>query len=162
MAVRLLGTQRELHPKHQFLVSFGIGSTVTAFQKCSELSEEIANIQYWEGGSIIPWKVPGRVTMSDVTLETGASSNRELHDWALQVVNAAAGGFPTRGRGLPTDLYMRQVDIIQLDRDATPLRQWRLFNAWPTKYTAGDWDNSVDEVVIEMLTLTYDFFRLIQ
>ncbi|HBQ18605.1 MAG TPA: phage tail protein, partial [Myxococcales bacterium] len=30
--------------------------------------------------------------------------------------------------------------------------------AWPVKFVAGEWDNDSDEVVIESVTLTYDWF----
>ena len=42
-----------------------------AFQKMSELSGEFADIEYFEGGALIPIKVPGRLTYADVTLERG-------------------------------------------------------------------------------------------
>jgi phage tail-like protein len=159
--IKLLGTsrQRELFPKHQFLVY--IGTTISAaFQKCSELSQETAKIEYWEGGSTIPWKVPGRTTITDVTLERGASSSVSFYNWAMQVSDASVGRFPTRGAGDLTDLYMQEVLIEQKDRDGTSdLAIWRLKSAWPQKFVAGDWDATADEVVIESLTLTFDFFE---
>ena len=53
----------------------------------------------------------------------------------------------------------RNLDIVQQDHDGTTLRRWSLSRAWPVKFVAGDWDN---ESVIESVTLTYDFFELIQ
>jgi phage tail-like protein len=160
--VKILGKQRELFPKHQFLVEVRDGWWA-GFQKCSELSYEVAKIEYWEGGSVIPWKVPGRATMTDVTLERGASTSRKFYDWALQVVNASVGGFnkATRGVGSNHSVYLEDVDIIQLDRDGvSEKRVWTLFNVWVQKFIAGDWDNTADEVVIEQLILTYDWFEI--
>ncbi|MFM2153008.1 MAG: hypothetical protein RL199_1443, partial [Pseudomonadota bacterium] len=37
-----------------------------------------------------------------------------------------------------------------------------LFRAWPVKFVAGAWDNESDENVIESLTLTFDYFELVQ
>ena len=34
--------------------------------------------------------------------------------------------------------------------------------AWPENFAAGDWDSESDENVIESVTLTFDFFELIQ
>ena len=39
-------------------------------------------------------------------------------------------------------------------------RRWTLYGAWPTKFVAGEWDNSSDENVIESVTLTYDYFEM--
>jgi hypothetical protein len=35
-----------------------------------------------------------------------------------------------------------------------------MVRAWPTKFVAGDWDNDADEIVMESVTLTYDWFEL--
>ncbi len=56
----------------------------------------------------------------------------------------------------------RNIDIVQQERDGTTLRRWSLSRAWPVKFVAGDWDNESDENVIESVTLTFDFFELIQ
>jgi len=156
----VFGKARSFHKKFKFIVSIdGFADTVpnenaTGFQKCSELSYEIAKVEYFEGGALIPDKSPGRVTYSDVTLERGATRTQEMYDWATQVVNASAQS------GLVDPQYKRNVDIIQQDRDGTELRRWTLYNAWPVKFTAGEWDNDADENNIEMLTLTYDSFEL--
>lgn len=163
--IKLLGQVRELFPKHQFLVY--IDSQISAaFQKCSELSMETAKIEYYEGGAQIPWKVPGRTTMTDITLERGAFSSAKLFDWAKQVTDASVGNIKAppvyRGVGqMPAaggTGYLRQLDIQQLDRAGKIVNRWRVFNAWPTKFVAGDWDNTADEVVVESVTLTYDYF----
>ena len=150
------GERRKLHEKHKFIclsLRFGF----SAFQKMSELSVEAAKIEYHEGGALIPIKDPGRLTFSDVTLERGSSTDFDFHNWMRDVADAslAEGG---------TGLIMPQfkaddIAVIQRDRDNSILREWDLVGAWPTKYVAGDWDNTVDEVVIETLTLTYDFFH---
>ena len=62
-------------------------------------------------------------------------------------------------------VYPKRVNPLttgQQDRDGTTLRRWSLSRAWPVKFVAGDWDNEADENVIESVTLTYDFFELVQ
>ena len=94
------------------------------------------------------------------------------------------------GLGLTDVNYKRNLDIVQQDRDGTTLRRWSLSRAWPVKLrprfasavlrtrpsgsrpvcsrrsqavvVAGDWDNEADENVIESVTLSYDYFELIQ
>ncbi len=151
----ILGNPRTLHTKHKFLVEIDqLGSS--KFQKCSELSVEVANIQYYEGGSLIPVKTPGRLTFTDVTLERGATEDRDLFDWFQDVAIASAG------RGLTSPLMKRSADIVQEDLDDSILRRWTLVRAWPVKFVAGDWDNDADEVVIESVTITFDFFQMRQ
>ena len=147
--------KRKLHEKFKFEVlsrKFGFA----AFQKMSELSYETARIDYFEGGALIPIKDPGRVTYADVTLERGSSQDRDMFNWALEVADASRG---FGGRGLVRPNYdTSDLAVLQRDRDDSILRAWDIIGAWPMKFVAGDWDNTVDEVVIESLTLTYDYF----
>jgi phage tail-like protein len=151
----VIGNPRTFHKKFKFIVEID-GVVSAGFQKCSELSVEVANVQYYEGGSLIPNKSPGRLTFADVTLERGATSDKDLFDWLTQVADAAANA------GLNEPAFKRNLDIVQQDRDGSTLRRWSLTGAWPVKFVAGDWDNEADENVIETVTLTYDFFELKQ
>ncbi|MEO1336864.1 MAG: phage tail protein, partial [Myxococcota bacterium] len=71
----VIGTPRTFHSRWKFIVDID-DIAHAGFQKCSELSVEIANVQYYEGGSLIPNKSPGRLTFADVTLERGATKDR--------------------------------------------------------------------------------------
>lgn len=147
----VIGKSRSFHKKFKFLVeidSFG----ASQWQKCSELSSEIAKIEQWEGGSLIPNKSPGRVTFADVTLNRGATQDEDCFTWYKQIANIAANS------GLVDDAYKRNGHINQQDRDGKSLRRWDITNAWPVKFIAGEWDNDADENTMEGLTLTYDFF----
>lgn len=151
----IIGKPRSFHKKFKFLIEADQVSHA-GFQKCSELSVEIANVQYFEGGSLIPNKSPGRMTFSDVTLERGATQDKDLFNWFSDVVLTSSG------IGLVDYDYKRNLDIVQQDRDGATLRRWSLSEAWPTKFVAGEWDNESDENVIESVTLTYDWFELKQ
>ena len=161
----VLGDPRSFHDRFKFLVEIE-GFIAAGFNKCSELSVEAAVIEYNEGGALIPNKSPGRLTFADITLERGATLERDMYDWFQQVANAGALGGVVVGQapgvGLPDPQYKRTLDIVQQNRDGSTLRRWRCFNAWPNKFTAGEWDNDADEKVVEMVTLSYDFFELIQ
>jgi len=148
----IVGTPRTFHKRFSYLVESEWANA--GFQKCSELSVEVANIEYHEGGSLIPNKSPGRLKFADVTLERGATKDHDLFDWMQQVADAAANA------GLVEPRFKRGLDVVQLDRDGSTLRRWSIAGAWPVKFVAGAWDNEADENVIESVTLTYDFFTL--
>ncbi len=151
----IIGKPRSFHKRFKFIIE--VDSLKSAgFQKCSELSVEIANVQYYEGGSLIPNKSPGRLTFPDVTLERGATEDRDLYDWFSQVANLVTG------LGMNDFDYKRNFDIVQQDRDGSTLRRWSITNAWPIKFVAGEWDNESDENVIESVTLAFDYFELKQ
>lgn len=150
----IIGTPRDFHKKFKFIVEVdGLGST--AFRDCSELSAEIAKIMHHEGGVLTADPDPGRVTFTDVTLARGATADAQLYEWFRETADVAANA------GLINPQFKRMVDIVQLDRDNSELRRWRLHKAWTQKFVAGDWDNEADENVIESVTLAYHYFELI-
>jgi phage tail-like protein len=151
----ITGAPRSFHKKFKFLCTID-GFTYSGFQKCSELSVELASVQHFEGGGLIPNKSPGRLTFADVTLERGATQDKELFAWFSDVAKLSSG------LGLPDNAYKKHLDVVQQDRDGSTLRRWSLYNAWPVKFVAGEWDNGSDENVIESVTLTYDYFELSQ
>jgi phage tail-like protein len=158
------GASRQLHTRHKFLVQTQKFGTA-AFQKCSEISWEIAKIEYWEGGADIPIKTRGRVTVADVTLEKGTSQSTHMNDWAIETVKMWASGPAGMigGKGLPFPNFKTDdISVETRDLDNSLLREWNLIGAFPIKYVAGAWDNTVDEVVIEQLTLAYDYPKLKQ
>ncbi len=158
------GAARTFHDKFKFLVEIDDFASF-AFQKMSPLEVEVATISYSEGGSLTPNKSPGRLTYPPVTLERGASFDADMFNWFQEVADAASlsslAGGAGRGTGLQEPLYKRDMDVIQQDRDGSALRRWRLFQAWPRKFAAGDWDNEADEKTIEILEIEYDFFVLV-
>jgi phage tail-like protein len=155
------GASRYVQTKHKFLVQCKSNLTSAAFQSCSELSYEIAKIEYHEGGALIPIKTAGRMTFTDVTLSRGVSLNRDFDTWGKKVADASKNGNGlVGGLGLAYPGYkVDDVVIQEFNLDNSLKFEWTLFGAWPQKYVAGDWDNSVDEVVIEQLVLTYDFYK---
>lgn len=149
----IVGAPRAFDKKFKFVVEVD-GFQSAGFQKCSELSVEVANIEYYEGGSLTPNKSPGRLKFADITLERGATQDLDLFNWLKDVANVAANA------GLVDPAYKRNADIVQQDRDGTTLKRWRIKGAWPVKFVAGSWDNEADENVIESITLTIDSFDL--
>lgn len=149
------GERRKLHEKFKFLV-FSERFGTAKFQKMGALDVEAAEIQYFEGGALIPIKDPGRLTFADFVLERGSSDDFDFHNWFLTVADASQG---MGGAGLiMPEFKTDDLAITQLDRDNSTLREWDIIGAWAKKYVAGDWDNTVDEVVIETLTISYDYF----
>ena len=67
----VIGNPGSFHKKFKFFVEID-DIDHAGFQKCIELSVEVANVQYF-GGSLITNKSPGRLTYADVTMERGAT-----------------------------------------------------------------------------------------
>lgn len=149
----VVGVHKVFDKKFSFLVHIDFFFSA-AFSKMSSLEAEVGDIKYSEGGSLIANKSAGRLDFKDVTLERGASTyDRDAMLWFAQVAAA-----PLLGPFTLEPNYKRNVTVSQLDRNGVPTKMWTLWNAWPKTFVAGEWDNNVDENVIEKLTLCYDYF----
>lgn len=151
----VVGAPRNFESKFAFVVEID-GIAHAAFNKCSELKAELDKVEYREGGSLTPTaKDPGLLNFEDVTLERGAvPDDTDLYDWMLEAADAASN------TGRVTPEYKRGFDIVAKDRDGTELKRWRIYNAWPRIFVAGEWDNDASEKTIEKVTLSFDRFEL--
>jgi len=150
--------------RFRFVVTFHRAPQATAggmfsarFRICTELSAELQKVVVRHGGSPLPFKMPGKVTFNDVTLERGATDSGRMFQWFAQaaVAGGAIGGTRLGKVGGP---FRRRVTIIEQDRGRATLNRWYLANAFPVKFVAGEWDNESDDFTIESTTLTYDYF----
>jgi phage tail-like protein len=149
----VVGEARSIHKRFKFIVEID-GVASAGFQSCSGLEAELAEMTYWEGGAIIPEKQPTRLTVSDVTLERGAATgDHDLWNWFSQTADASANA------GLPSPLFKRNLDIVQMNHDNSVIRRWTIFNAWPKKFVAGEWDNTSDDPTMEQVVLAIDYFE---
>lgn len=150
------GTPRSYDKKFMFTVEID-GLAIAWFESVSGLESEVGVVEQHEGGSInVADQSPGKVKFSPVTLMVGATDNRELYDWYLLVIDAAANS------GEPDDSYKKTVSIVQKDRNGTEKKRWNLFEAWPSKFKAGEWDAKAEENVMQEVTLTIKRWELDQ
>lgn len=78
---------------------------------------------------------PGRLTFAEVTLERGATQDRDLFGWLQDVAVSSSG------------LCLANTTY------GTTLRRWSLSHAWRVEFVAGDWDNDSNENILKSVTL---------
>lgn len=147
----VIGTPRVWRAKWKFVVEID-RIAVAGFSKCDGLGFDIAVTEHYEGGAMIPDKVPHKVKFQNLTLERGACQDQDIYNWILEVANAAAG------TGLADPAFKRNLDIVQQDRDGSEMERYRVYNAFPVHFdpAVGGWDNNVDENRMEQVVLAYD------
>lgn len=98
-------------------------------------------IEYREGNMSgkTPGKQPGILKYSNVTLKRGTTDSKVFWDW----INEIKSGTVTR----------KTVVITLMDDEMNEVASWQLEKAWPTKYTAPDFNATSNEIAIESLEL---------
>jgi phage tail-like protein len=136
------------YANYNFSVDIGASVGELGFAEAEIPAAEIDVIEYREGNDLptAVRKLPGRVRYGNVVLRRGVDGGLSLWEW----FKAARDG----------QLERRQVTITLLDEQRNPVQQWRLRDAWPTKYDASDLNAKGNEVVIETLELAHEGFEL--
>jgi len=131
-------------------------------------------ITYREGvDPDISLKSPGLSTFEDVVLGRGllayaqSVAGREFYEWMKSVHNPTSGlkkrdaADLARASDAASNNFRKDVTIKMLDREGVTVRQWTLYQAWPTNFVPGsDLDAGEDgEKSIEQLTLAYEDFK---
>jgi len=155
------GAPRLFEDKFRFTVEID-GVTHAGFSKCSALEAEIDVIKYREGGDIRPTtKDAGLLDFSDLTLERGAVvEDSDLYNWFQRVVGTVSDIGALLGD--PANDYKATLDIVCRNSLKQETKRWRIYEAWPKKFKAGEWDNTTSEKTIESVELSINGFERIQ
>lgn len=153
----LQGTYRKLFGRFKFIVRvLGTPFQSMAFQSCSAIKMSIGVATYREGGALAAYKEPALAEFEDITLARGICYDTDMWQWVLEVVDVQAN-LPG-GMGLQTPDHVRDLVVVQLDRDQTEAIKWRLYWAFPRDYEASEFDNNAEEISMETLILAYHHF----
>jgi len=149
------GRPANFYDKARFLVEIDL-MQYAGFQSVSDVSSAFAAKLYHDGASPTPFKKAGKEDYPNVTLEQGASEDRDMEDWWNLVKSSV------RGYGVIPDLYKRNVTIVQIDETGDRKREIVLFGAYPVNMVMGSWDATDQEgFVIKSLELAYDELEVI-
>lgn len=118
--------------------------TTIGFQKVSGLTQEVAITEYDEGGYPATHKLPGRQKVGDITAERGEYSDTEFQNLVKDAL---------------TNPNLRNTVIFEkLDRFGNSIRTYKLAEAWVSKWEGSDADASSDDVAIEKITITFEYY----
>jgi phage tail-like protein len=123
------------------------GQQVADFVRCSWLEIVVDTIDYCEGGSPYPRKIPGRTHYPPITLEYGLTQSKVLWDWMQESVKQG-----------PQGPHRQDVSIVMFGPDGNEhLLQWNLHGAWPSRWHGRPLDASMSQIAIASLELSFDY-----
>lgn len=119
------------------------GLEAGGFSEVSGFDASIDVIEYREGDMVqTPLKIPGLKKYGNITLKQGLTTSTVLYDWIIAGVNGAVD--------------RKTITITLLDDEEAPAASWQVINAWPTKYTAPDFNATSSEVAIDTLEIAHE------
>jgi len=133
-----------------FLVVFEIFPQVPndfRFQEVSGLTVDINLDTYYEGGeNRFVHRLPGRSKYGDLVLKRGMTLVSGVTAWCIDAIE----NFNYQ----PTNML-----ISLLNEDHLPVSSWYIKNAIPIKYDITGLNAEQNQIVIESVTLRYEYYR---
>lgn len=133
------------YPRVKFRFKLEIdGLAAGGFSEVSGFDATIDPIEYREGdmATETPLKVAGLRKYGNITLKKGIIEGQVLYDWLAP--------------GLTKAVQRKTVTVSLLDEEQKAVASWQVINAWPTKYTAPDFNATSSEVAVETLELAHE------
>jgi len=131
-----------------------------SFQKVSGIQSSVEVVEYREGNMPDRMeKLAGMMSYDAVTLERGISSDDAFNRWMKDVCDVVSSGGDIPASSTRTDTgpgsYRVDLKITLYNKQAQPVKEYVLKDAWPSEYTIGDFDATSNDVVISTLVLQH-------
>lgn len=142
-------TPSRIEQKWQFRIRMQ-GLAIAHFTTCSGLEGEVEMTEYHQGGDPDPaLQTPGKRKHSPVTFGAGASEVDDLWVMWNKIYDA-------QGKGQNLDDLRIKIFVDVLDRDGeSVLKTHTLNRSLMQKFSAGEFDGSSSDNVIEEVTFVY-------
>jgi phage tail-like protein len=116
----------------KFLLFFeGSTTPVAGISKVSPLKRTTEVVSHRDGGDpSTPHHSPGASKFEPITLERGVTHDPDFENWA-NLVYSTDGDASVSLRNLRRNLY-----IVALNLQGTPVKAYRIFRCWVSEYTA--------------------------
>ena len=130
------------HGKFRYKVEID-GLEAGGFSEASGFDASIDVIEYREGDMVqTPMKVPGLKKYGNITLKQGVADSMVMYEWMIA--------------GVEGEVERKTITITIRDETETAAASWQVINAWPTKYTAPDFNATSSEIAIETMEIAHE------
>ena len=136
-------------PRYNFVVEID-GLRRAGFSTCTGLEEETEVREYREGGdNSTVRKLAGLNSYAPIVLEAGSTSDVELWEWRQRIKRDGAQG------------NRKSIQVIQQNESRQEVKRWIVRDAWPSKFTAPEFDASSSESAVESVEIQHEGLELI-
>lgn len=117
------------------------------FQEVSGLTVDVETEQYKEGGeNRFVHQLPVRAKFEDLVLKRGLLTASGIILWCQEAIN---------------NFIFKPINILVSlqDENHVPVYSWYIINAFPKKWSVSNFNAQESSVVVESLTLGYQYFK---
>lgn len=129
-------------PQQRFRFKIEIGSVEFGAKSVQGLEKELDVTEYREGGYESTHKLPGIAKTGALQIEKGAFGNLDMYN---QVKSS-----------LQDTSFRKDITVIEQNRHGKAVRQWKVTEAWASKFTGPEYDADSSEVATETIEIQYE------
>lgn len=116
------------------------------FQSVGGLNIEFDVENVKEGGeNRFEHKLPGRTKYADLSLKRGMLTDSKVIAWCRNALKNR-------------EFRPATIKVSLLNEEHQPLLSWKVYNAWPRKWSVSDLNAGENTVVVETLDICYSYF----
>ena len=142
------GKRKDTSGAHNFIIEID-GQSVGNFNSCTGLTMETDVLEYQEGGENTKvCKFIGQTRQSNIVLERGFSTSKELWEWHREILKES--GKVERKNG----------SIILQDQDGKELMRWNFFRGWPCRWVGPNLSSDDSAIAIEVMEIAHEGIEL--
>jgi len=120
------------------------------FQEVSGLSRELETEPVKSGGeNRFTFKLPSRGSYPNLVLKKGLFLDSGILSWVDDAI-------------LHLDIKPVTVLVTLLNEKHEPLQSYKCINAWPQKWSVGDFNAQESRILVETMELVYQYFTIIK
>jgi len=131
-----------------YAFQFEIGDvSIAQFSQVSGISASVGVIEHREvgkGGQIIAKKLPGQLSVGDVTLRHGRTTSNALWDWFNQVQNGDIKG------------ARKNASIVLFDYEHGEVARYNLRNCWISQIRLGELSAGSNTALIQEAVVVHE------
>ena len=122
----------------------------TSFQEVSGINKKMETEPYAEGGeNRFVHQLPTKVTHTNLTLKRGvASFSSPLVSWCRVTLESS----------LMAPVVPQHLMVLLLNENRNPLRVWSFVNCYPVNWEVESFDSTKNQIAIEKIELSYQYF----
>ena len=129
---------------YKFRISIPGLPSSCGFKKIGGLKDEMGVIEYDEGGYDHTHKLKGKAKGGQLTCEKGMFPSKQVEE--------------VFRNSLASDDDRCTIVVALLDAKGNVARDWKLAECWCSAWEAGDLDASSEDVLVETITIQYEYF----
>ena len=139
-----------IYPSVGFYFQVKIGRETYSFKEVSGISTEINTEEIAEGGeNRFKYKVPKDVKYSNLELKRGILQKESaLVKWVNETLQL----------GFSNPISPKTIEVSLLNEKGSVTISWNFVGSWPIGWNVASLNSMNNEVLIESITLSYNFF----